>query len=124
LDKIGDTCSAEKMQTGIKFSPMNTHPEYMRLASMGLLVVEQHGVISQGLVPIPSAASVVAATTTTTPTQQPKKELVVDEAAATEAVAATSAAQQKKYCRRNGQRSVACQVYFLAFALFSDWEEI
>ena len=89
LDKVGDACTAEKMQSGIRFSPSSTHPEYMRLASLGALVVEQEGVFSENLVPL------LGAPVHPLPEEQQN---------------VNAAAANKKYCRRNGQRSVACQV--------------
>lgn len=100
LDKVGDICTVDKMQSGVKFSPLRTHPEYMRLAAIGALTVEQEGVISEHLMRVEEAGEAAAA------------EEVRETQQADGGVAAGECVK-KMYCRRNGQRSVGCQVFFL-----------
>jgi hypothetical protein len=74
----------------------------MRLAAIGALTVEQDGVISENLMQVEEAGAAAAAAAEE-----------VQQAQQTDGGAAAGEGAKKKYCRRNGQRSVGCQVFFL-----------
>lgn len=114
MEKVGDTCIAEKMQSGIKFSPSSTHPEYVRLASIGALVVEQEGVISAHLVPDATTCSTDTASSTVEEAASLLSSSVPAASGSSGTNNAISITSAKKYCRRNGQRSVGCQVHSFA----------